>query len=55
MPQSDRNITMVPIMANDHQRVLEATLIHENAENVIQHHKNCAAGCQSKRVTSFMV
>ena len=47
--------TKVPIMANDHQRLLEATLIHENAANVIQNHKACAVQCHYKRVSSLTV
>ena len=50
MSQSDKNISNVPIIDNDHQDLLEATLIKENTENVIQNLKACAVECHSKRV-----
>ena len=48
-------MTKVPIMANDHQHLLEATLTHEKYENVTQNHKAYAVECHSKRVSSFNV
>ena len=41
-------MTEVPIMANDHQDLLEATLICENAKSVMQNHKACASGMSSQ-------
>ena len=55
MLQSDRNMSKVLIMANDHQQLLEATPIYENAKNVIQNHEACAVECNSKRLPSFTV
>ena len=55
MPQSDGSMTKVPIMANDHQHLLEATRVHGNTDNVILTHQAFAVECHSKRVLPFTV
>ena len=44
-PQNDRKMTKLPIVSNAYQNMLEAAIVHENAENVIQDHNASAVEC----------